>query len=118
CAKIFAIADARILDNIKKAQRANVSMLRVQDCEMRSLSYVPRIQANLKNVFDKTDIKLSPKGGATAIDRYVGKVRDRYNDGKNVVLITTDRLTGFDRPLCKIPYKGMVLNLVSKFWFD
>jgi len=118
CAKMFALYDPKIADTVKKIQKANASMVYVQDCEVKSHGYVPRIQSNLGNVFDKTDIKLSPKNDHFQVEKYVGKVRDRYNDGKNVVLITTDRLTGFDRPLCKIPYKGMVLNMVSKFWFD
>ncbi len=47
-----------------------------------------------------------------------GKVRDIYiNDGRRV-LVTTDRVSAFDRILGTIPYKGAVLNLISKFWFD
>lgn len=34
------------------------------------------------------------------------------------MLVTTDRLTAFDRPLALIPYKGQVLNLTSAWWFE
>lgn len=46
-----------------------------------------------------------------------GKVRDCYKtDGKRI-LVTTDRISAFDRVLGYIPYKGQVLNQLSTFWF-
>jgi phosphoribosylaminoimidazole-succinocarboxamide synthase len=50
--------------------------------------------------------------------KYNGKVRDTYDLGDKLMLITTDRLTAFDRPLALIPYKGQVLNLTSAWWFE
>lgn len=49
--------------------------------------------------------------------KYQGKVRDSYDLGEYLMLITTDRLTAFDRHLALIPYKGAVLNLTSAWWF-
>jgi len=50
--------------------------------------------------------------------KYQGKVRDYYIvDGKRI-LITTDRVSAFDRVLDVIPHKGQVLNQISAFWFD
>lgn len=50
--------------------------------------------------------------------KYPGKVRDTYDlgDGR-LLLITTDRQSGFDRMLGAIPYKGQVLNSTSLYWF-
>ena len=48
---------------------------------------------------------------------YIGKVRDRFECNDKVVLITTDRMSGFDRQLCTVPFKGQVLNLTSAWWF-
>jgi phosphoribosylaminoimidazole-succinocarboxamide synthase len=50
--------------------------------------------------------------------KYPGKVRDTYdlNDGR-LLLVTTDRQSGFDRMLGAIPYKGQVLNRTSLHWF-
>jgi phosphoribosylaminoimidazole-succinocarboxamide synthase len=46
-----------------------------------------------------------------------GKVRDIYQlDGRRV-LITTDRISAFDRVLGTIPFKGQVLNQLSAWWF-
>src|SRR5579885_1279988 len=50
--------------------------------------------------------------------KYQGKVRDTYDLGDKLMLITTDRLTAFDRQLATIPYKGQVLNLTSAWWFE
>lgn len=47
-----------------------------------------------------------------------GKVRDFYIIKGIRILITTDRISAFDRVLGYIPYKGQVLNELSKFWFD
>jgi phosphoribosylaminoimidazole-succinocarboxamide synthase len=49
--------------------------------------------------------------------KYQGKVRDSYDLGDHLLMITTDRLTAFDRHLALIPYKGAVLNLTSAWWF-
>jgi phosphoribosylaminoimidazole-succinocarboxamide synthase len=45
-------------------------------------------------------------------------VRDFYlMDGRRL-LITTDRLSAFDRVLTAVPYKGQVLNQLSAYWFQ
>lgn len=52
-------------------------------------------------------------------DYYRGKVRENYllSDG-NRLMIATDRQSAFDCILAEVPYKGQVLNLISKFWFE
>jgi phosphoribosylaminoimidazole-succinocarboxamide synthase len=52
------------------------------------------------------------------LDKYPGKVRDTYDlgDGR-LLLVTTDRQSGFDRMLGAIPFKGQVLNRTSLHWF-
>jgi phosphoribosylaminoimidazole-succinocarboxamide synthase len=47
-----------------------------------------------------------------------GKVRDTFDLGDRLVLVTTDRQSAFDRVLASIPFKGQVLNQVSAFWFE
>ncbi len=51
-------------------------------------------------------------------EKYVGKVRDVYNQKDKVILISTDRYSAFDRNLALIPCKGQVLTQISKFWFE
>jgi phosphoribosylaminoimidazole-succinocarboxamide synthase len=51
---------------------------------------------------------------------YKGKVRELYNTIDNDLLLmhTSDRLSGFDRHLCNVPFKGSVLTSISRWWFD
>ena len=50
--------------------------------------------------------------------RVEGKVRDIYLRAGERVLITTDRVSAFDRVLGTIPFKGQVLNQLSAWWFE
>ncbi len=47
-----------------------------------------------------------------------GKVRDLYQKSGKQILITTDRVSAFDRVLGTIPFKGQVLNQLSAWWFE
>ena len=72
--------------------------------------YKSRIKAELNNTLTETSL---PSG-----TKRTGKVRDQYDLGDKVALITTDRQSAFDRVLASIPFKGQVLNLTSAWWFD
>jgi len=65
----------------------------------------------LPSALGETNLPLSNK--------QTGKVREWYNlpDGKRLI-ITTDRLSAFDRILARVPYKGQVLNQLSAWWFE
>jgi len=73
-------------------------------------SYRDHIRAVLRNCLVETS--LYPQGKSR------GKVRDQYDLGDRVVLVTTDRQSAFDRVLAAIPFKGQVLNLTSAWWFE
>src|SRR5579871_2935134 len=48
-----------------------------------------------------------------------GKVRDIYDLGEHLLIVTTDRISAFDHVLASgIPDKGKVLTQLSAFWFD
>lgn len=49
---------------------------------------------------------------------YRGKVRDTYRQGDRLVLITSDRISAFDRVLGTVPFKGEILNRTAAFWFE
>ena len=53
------------------------------------------------------------------VGKQSGKVRDWYDlsDGQRLI-VTTDRLSAFDRILAQVPYKGQVLNQLSAWWFE
>jgi phosphoribosylaminoimidazole-succinocarboxamide synthase len=72
---------------------------------------VDAIRSLIPQAFTGVDL---PQLGA----RHSGKVRDIYIVGDRRVLVTTDRLSAFDRILTAVPYKGQVLNQLSAFWFE
>jgi phosphoribosylaminoimidazole-succinocarboxamide synthase len=66
----------------------------------------------LSRTLDRTD--LTGLG-----EKYEGKVRDCYMPGDGTrILVTTDRISAFDRVLGTLPFKGQILNRVAAFWFD
>jgi len=66
----------------------------------------------LANVVLKTEIP-----GAKLLNR--GKVRDIYDAGDALLIVTTDRISAFDVVMAQgIPMKGIVLTQLSKFWFS
>lgn len=70
-----------------------------------------QLEALLPEAFGATDLPLPNK--------QVGKVRDSYAlAGGRRLLVTTDRLSAFDRVLACVPYKGQVLNQMAAWWFE
>lgn len=52
-------------------------------------------------------------------DRRDGKVRASWACGPDQrLIVTTDRLSAFDRVLAGVPYKGQVLNQLAAWWFE
>ncbi len=48
-----------------------------------------------------------------------GKVRNTFAlPGRRRLLVTTDRLSAFDRVLTAVPFNGQVLNQLAAFWFE
>jgi phosphoribosylaminoimidazole-succinocarboxamide synthase len=48
-----------------------------------------------------------------------GKVRDIYDLGEHLLIVTSDRISAFDVIMNEgIPNKGRVLTQISKFWFE
>ena len=52
-------------------------------------------------------------------NKQTGKVRDWYDlPNEQRLIVTTDRLSAFDRILARVPYKGQVLNQLAAWWFE
>lgn len=76
-------------------------------------------------MIDSEILRQSIPHALTAVDaswpyeRSRGKVRDLFSlpDGRRLI-VTTDRLSAFDRVLMAVPFKGQVLNQLSAFWFE
>lgn len=68
------------------------------------------IRTALPQALDQTNLLLPSKQS--------GKVRDLYPlDNRRRLLVTTDRLSAFDRILARVPFKGQVLNQLAAWWF-
>ena len=64
-----------------------------------------------------SDVVLQTSLGQYPVRR--GKVRDVYDLGDRILLVSTDRLSAFDWVLpTGIPDKGRVLNQIAAFWFE
>ncbi len=87
------------------------------------------VNTGLTSVVAKmTDIELIRQALTTPLEstnfselgtKYTGKVRDNYTtgDGRRYI-VTTDRISAFDRVLGTLPLKGQVLQWVTAFWFE
>jgi phosphoribosylaminoimidazole-succinocarboxamide synthase len=72
---------------------------------------VETILALLDQPFESSRLELPGKQS--------GKVRDSYPLPQNQrLLVTSDRLSAFDRVLSAVPYKGQVLNQLAAWWFE
>lgn len=68
----------------------------------------------LKTTLARADLELTDLGPPLS-----GKVRDAWPlPGGRRLIVTTDRISAFDRVLGTIPFKGRVLNLLSAWWFE
>src|SRR3989344_936762 len=59
------------------------------------------------------EVNLPPEFGP----KTSGKVRDIWVRNGVRIMVTTDRQSAFDRLICTIPLKGIVLNATSAWWF-
>jgi phosphoribosylaminoimidazole-succinocarboxamide synthase len=70
-----------------------------------------RIELELRGTLDETTFE--HLGSA-----HKGKVRDSYTTGDVRTIVTTDRVSAFDRLLGTMPFKGQALNEIANFWFE
>ncbi|MBS7638271.1 hypothetical protein KEJ49_05235, partial [Candidatus Bathyarchaeota archaeon] len=48
-----------------------------------------------------------------------GKVRDIYDQGEELLIVTTDRISAFDVVFpTLIPHKGRSIHALSEYWFE
>lgn len=71
-----------------------------------------------KKILDSIPLALKTVNIPSLGKKYQGKVRDFYLLGNKRVIITTDRLSAFDKVLGCFPFKGQALNQLSQFWFE
>ena len=72
------------------------------------------IRENLDKTFKGIEEKDVPAGTKL----FKGKVRDTIDLSNEMLIITSDRISAFDRILSTIPFKGEVLNKMALYWFE
>ena len=121
-AKLLATVDSRIAESVSHFMIQAKMEIRVSDIIQHTKSYLDTIDEARRRI-DLSPLSLETTlyslnyDGIKTENLYIGKVRDRFECGDKVALITTDRMSGFDRELCTVPFKGQVLNLTSAWWF-
>lgn len=73
---------------------------------------VETLQDRIPEALEKIDIEWPYEQTRGKVRDLLALPEDRW------LMVTTDRLSAFDRILTLIPYKGQVLNQLSAFWFD
>jgi phosphoribosylaminoimidazole-succinocarboxamide synthase len=68
----------------------------------------------LSDNFTETDVERLLKFG----EHYRGKVRDLFIGEKEIIMVTTDRLSAFDVVLTSVPCKGAILNGITLAAFE
>jgi phosphoribosylaminoimidazole-succinocarboxamide synthase len=69
------------------------------------------IRTQLAHTLDAVDLDLPG-------ERHHGKVRESWAREGRRLIVTTDRVSAFDRVLATIPFKGQVLTQLANFWFE
>lgn len=78
------------------------------------LKYENEIKSHLGKELSSTSFSIPFQ---TFVQTKQGKVRDIYILSDCLILVASDRVSGFDRHLASIPYKGQVLTQISLWWF-
>ena len=108
--KILGLSDNKILQGLHLYRKDIKDKIRIDDV---SLKYQHIDFSNMKfnEELDYHDEDI------TFIKS--GKVRDIYQvqDNDKLLLKCTDKLSAYDRNVCEVPFKGVVLNLISAWWF-
>jgi len=89
--------------------------------DIQARTKTPAYMDKIGHIFDSSTQITGDKvnlGSSDTPVKITGKVRDIYDLGDKLALVTTDRQSGFDRMLAQVPYKGQVLNLTSAYWFE
>lgn len=115
-AKINALSNNNISKSIINYKKSMIEKLHINDIKYKYESNINHLN-NFDNCVSNCDVLF--KDGSEVTLNKKGKVRDVYNNisDNTLVLVASDRISAFDRHLTTIPYKGIVLHEVSKWWF-
>ncbi|KAG6469770.1 hypothetical protein ZIOFF_070701 [Zingiber officinale] len=103
------------LTSMQKKSSSKVVALLLSENDSHRGDVLHAASSMLSNCLSETHLDQTVRG---LLSKSRGKVRDVYDAGDHLVLVTTDRQSAFDRVLASIPFKGQVLNETSLWWFN
>ena len=71
-----------------------------------------------KHSFYGLNAGIKEKMQKDGFETYEGKVRELARKDSSLFIYHTDRLTAFDKYIGMVPYKGMILAEITKFWLE
>lgn len=90
----------------------------LSDLEARVRAVEKPLFVNAINKYLNT-VDILNSNPSNLLNHYVGKVRDRFEIGYNLVCFhLSDRMSSFDRHICDVRGKGDILNLMNKWWLE
>ena len=90
----------------------------LSDLEARVRAVEKPLFVNAINKYLNT-VDILNSNPSNLLNHYVGKVRDRFEIGYNLVCFhLSDRMSSFDRHICDVRGKGNILNLMNKWWLE
>lgn len=97
--------DQKIVPNLRVRRSSNYN-------RTKNRMHIKAIQNQLDKTLTGTEFSGLGK-------KYRGKVRDTYDQGDRLIMVTTDRISAFDHVLRQtIPFKGQVLNQLAAYFFE
>jgi phosphoribosylaminoimidazole-succinocarboxamide synthase len=135
--KIMGCVEPKFRAAINQIHMKNKQLLNIEDTRNKYKWITPDAYNSLKNGFETLNereqlvLKYTKNGACEETPFKKGKIRDIYrltddfkvnrdiyHKDEVIALVATNRLSGFDRYLCDVPFKGAVLNAISGWWFE
>ncbi len=109
-AKIYALHNFSIKQILHEYKQNVITKLHINDVKAKYENIVTC--KDFENCVSNTTVNNNEQIVRT------GKVRDVYQlDDNYYNLVASDRISAFDRHLTTVPYKGIVLHKISRWWF-
>ena len=118
--KICGLTDSKYKDIINRIHLNNKNKLRIEDIKQRYLEeFIIDESEDMNDIKQNANILNLFNDEANNIHVIKqGKIRDIIAVSPEIIgLHATNRLSGFDRQLTTIPFKGQVINSISNWWF-
>ena len=113
--KLCALIDNRFIQKIHLIRNKSKNIMRIENLRQKYIN-MPIVNEKYVNQFLK-DKSYNPKLVKKGKIRDIFEINLKYEGSQLLMLYATNKISSFDRILGEIPYKGFILNNISKWWF-